>query len=540
MKAALNILRSSITREEKFLDDRSRDSFSSVNSDSRKEIDINTQSCVKTGSLQMKTSTKWEVFYFILLPTELLRCSSESENGTIDIKETYKLDATCCVFETTPGSFTGFKVVISDIVLHFMGDDEETMHSWIRIIGDLISQFPEDPLLQAALNRIDDDDFYDVLFLEHKPLVGLIFTRICEWAIVKTSNFKQTGVYPGSILSSINDEVVYTQPYKMAVQKLKSWEPPLKLTFRRAPSKIGYLHLKNIKNATSRRSSRNLFNSSWSKKFFILREGHLLYQESDNENATVKEDFQLRGCYVSLISEIESSNNNSSIKSNNNSSIKSNNDTDRPYCLQLESKGSYLVVSGDSSEDIMDWAIAIYHSIILANGGSYVVSRERKRLIQLKQLEEEAAYKKKIEEENKIKKELKKERDLEINRKLLQAIELNDMNALRELIKEIEVIEDNDDNYNNNNNDVDDSNNIDYELLEKARERLYTKEKESKSYGNSNNSSNEQKTTNSYPFSNLICTRESNKSHKTTGRKPKTFHETSEQDTHTTWFCGVF
>eukprot|EP01036_Dinobryon_divergens_P050838 gene50838-68054_t len=46
-------------------------------------------------------------------------------------------------------------------------------------------------------------------------------------------------------------------------------------------------------------------------------------------------------------------------------------------------KGSYLVVSGNSSEDIMDWAIAIYHAIILANGGSCVVSRERERLMKL-------------------------------------------------------------------------------------------------------------------------------------------------------------
>ena len=89
--------------------------------------------------------------------------------------------------------------------------------------------------------RIDDDEFYTVTFEGKQPL-GVVFERSGDWAIIKSStNTHETGILVGSVLSKINARSYILDNYQNAIDRLKGWEPPLSLTFRKAPSKNGFL-----------------------------------------------------------------------------------------------------------------------------------------------------------------------------------------------------------------------------------------------------------------------------------------------------------
>ena len=47
--------------------------------------------------------------------------------------------------------------------------------------------------------------------------------KVAEWAIVKISNFEESGVKVGSVLSAINNVAVVTSPYDEIVAQLQEW-----------------------------------------------------------------------------------------------------------------------------------------------------------------------------------------------------------------------------------------------------------------------------------------------------------------------------
>ena len=51
----------------------------------------------------------------------------------------------------------------------------------------------------------------------------MVLERVGEWAIVKISNYEESGVKEGSVLSAINNVAVVTSPYEEIVSQLQEW-----------------------------------------------------------------------------------------------------------------------------------------------------------------------------------------------------------------------------------------------------------------------------------------------------------------------------
>jgi hypothetical protein len=88
----------------------------------------------------------------------------------------------------------------------------------------------------------------------------------------------------GSVLCAINNEFLLQTPYLQVVEQLKNWEPPLTLSFRQAPEKIGYLK-KKVNTSLAKE------NSQWKVRFFILGEGKLSYKKTDSEDSFIRDGF---------------------------------------------------------------------------------------------------------------------------------------------------------------------------------------------------------------------------------------------------------
>jgi hypothetical protein len=271
----------------------------------------------------------------------------------MEVFDLYEIHPSCSVFETNLGPFA-FELVTSSKVLHVMSDSIESTTAWIHAIRNSIANSvpkADDPLLQAALNRLEEDVFYDVSFHEDKPL-GLLLERSGEWAIVKLSNFRDTGISIGSALTSINGESCILKPYAATIDKLKNWRPPLHLGFRRAPKKSGFL----VKLARQRRGSNS---KNWKRRFFVLEEGRLVSKEVDSADSPIKGNVSLMGSAVSLVSSVE---------------------TGKFFCFRVVSGITSLTMQGETLDEMMDWASCLYHAIAIANGGAHILGIERKRV----------------------------------------------------------------------------------------------------------------------------------------------------------------
>jgi hypothetical protein len=312
------------------------------------------ENATKRGKLRMrpqKGGDIWDEYYFVLTATELLVMEKNSENQMVVI-DLYEIHPNCSVFETNLGHYA-FELVTSKKVLHVMSDSRESTAAWINAIRTSIANSqPEtdDPLLQAALVRMEEDVFYDVSFHEDKPL-GVVLERSGEWAIVKLSNHRETGVSIGSALTSINGESCILKSYSHTIEKLKNWKPPLHLGFRRAPKKTGYL----VKLSRQRRGNSQ---KNWKERYFVLDEGRLVYKENNTPDSPIKGDVPLMGSAVSLISSTE---------------------TGKFFCFRVVSGVTSLVMQAMTMDDMMDWASTLYHAIAIANGGAHILNIEKKR-----------------------------------------------------------------------------------------------------------------------------------------------------------------
>ena len=341
--------------------------FAAVEKATVERIENAYENATKRGKLRMrppKGGDVWDEYYFVLTAAEILVMEKNSE-GQMEVIDMYEIHPNCSVFETNLGHYA-FELVTSKKVLHVMSDSRESTSAWIHAIrASIANSQPEadDPLLAAALAKMEEDIFYDVSFHEDKPL-GVVLERSGEWAIVKLSNQRETGVSIGSALTSINGESCVLKSYAQTIEKLKNWKPPLHLGFRRAPHKSGYL----VKLSRQRRGNTQ---KNWKERFFVLDEGRLIYKESNSADAPIKGDVPLMGSAVSLVSSAE---------------------TGKFFCFRVVSGVTSLVMQGLTMDEMVDWASTLYHAIAIANGGSHILSMERKRV------EEEAARERAREE----------------------------------------------------------------------------------------------------------------------------------------------
>ncbi len=120
-------------------------------------------------------------------------------------------------------------------------NSEEAREAWMAALRRSAAESTlsaDDPVREAATHA--HDSFYEKLF-EVKQSLGVTLAQHGEWAVVKVSNEAESGISIGSVLSGVNGRSVITSSYKDAVELLRGWQPPLTLTFRRAPSKSGVL-----------------------------------------------------------------------------------------------------------------------------------------------------------------------------------------------------------------------------------------------------------------------------------------------------------
>jgi hypothetical protein len=161
-----------------------------------------------------------------LVGTEILiRESDEDESSSSDVLEGIELDPTSSVFETNLGPHA-FEVVTPKKILHFISESEEMSNLWILSVRSTISTCEldlTDPFIKTISQRIQLDLYYEVEFRENKPL-GVVLERSHESAIVKMSNFKESGIEVGSVLTSINEINVSNRKYQETISYLKQWK----------------------------------------------------------------------------------------------------------------------------------------------------------------------------------------------------------------------------------------------------------------------------------------------------------------------------
>lgn len=257
----------------------------------------------KVGRLGMRTNKggMWPIHQFKLCTSAVLvfAIDEETSEQTNECVISFTLSPSCSVFGTNLGENT-FELVTTSKVLHACASSMGEMEEWIIAIRQAINESildTSDELFQQALLKIDNDDFYEVRFKVKAPL-GVVFERSGEWAIIKASNRQaSTGIQVGSVLWAINGKSVVLDSYHDTIEKLKDWQPELRLGFRRVPPKQGFL-MKQSK------SKQNPEKRIWKKRYFILGEGKLAYKDKMDDEG-VKNELPLMGSAVSLVTSEE-------------------------------------------------------------------------------------------------------------------------------------------------------------------------------------------------------------------------------------------
>jgi len=241
-------------------------------------LDGSGDSIRKQGLLLMRTPTEaWVKMTFYLTDLDLLvvDLTLPEEKQAV---EAFRITPNSGVFETNLGEHT-FELVTPQKVLHALPANEQEGQEWIEAIRQVIANSyldNNDPLLQSAMLKIDDDEFLTVT-IEEKRSLGITFERAGEWAIVKAAKL-DSGIPIGAVLSQINNNSTILATYAATIDQLKSWMPPLSLRFRLPPCKYGYL----LKESKSRRDSSK---KVWKKRFFVLGNGRLCYKDSAEPEA---------------------------------------------------------------------------------------------------------------------------------------------------------------------------------------------------------------------------------------------------------------
>ena len=137
-----------------------------------------------------------------------------------------------------------FQVVTPYLVAHLDSETEQDTVKWIRSLQKAAKNSPADHLpdkiLRAGRKIALEENLYDVVFNEKKPLGMKLKPKSKRWAIV-TQAKPDSGIAVGSVLAAVNEQQVHTTGYHQVVTVLKQWAPPLKLTFRAPPKGGGFL-----------------------------------------------------------------------------------------------------------------------------------------------------------------------------------------------------------------------------------------------------------------------------------------------------------
>jgi len=312
-----------------------------------KSADQLSTDCMKSGFLSIRPKqggTDWLDRYYILKENKVYQFQ---DSDSVQPANIYVLSPNCSVFETKLKK-DSFELVTNSRVLHFQGASTDDTKAWITVLRQAIGESKHeqmDPLLEAAKKQ--KNVFYDVTFETKKPL-GLVLERSANWALVKIANQDSTHVTVGSALNTVNDDSVVLNDYNDTIKLLTAWSPPLKLGFRLAPEKKGWV----TKQGRGRKTKRK----NWKPRYFVLAEGRLSYYSDSGPDAELKGVVHLMGSAVSLVPRSE---------------------TGQYFCFKIVSGITGIVMQGLTVDDMMEWAVTIYHAIAVANGGGFILDVER-------------------------------------------------------------------------------------------------------------------------------------------------------------------
>jgi hypothetical protein len=156
-------------------------------------------------------------------------------------KGRFTLTADSCVYETNLKPFA-FELVTPDKVLHVSASSKKDKLDWInhlrQAIKNCIDSFVPDEVTQLGIQRSNHDQFYDVVFNMKRP-IGVTLEQHGEWAVVKLVTNVQEQVEIGSVLTKVNGQNVMLDSYHTTVSRIRGWTPPMTLTFRKAPTRVG-------------------------------------------------------------------------------------------------------------------------------------------------------------------------------------------------------------------------------------------------------------------------------------------------------------
>lgn len=342
------------------------------------EVKENLNNATLRSILGMKPpgDAPWRSMYVSLIKDEVVIMQVNAEGEPLGVVNIFKIDAHTKISETSLRP-NAFEIVNSDRIIHLCAKSREAMEEWFSHIKPLIPEkkvtvitvreengevheeivpeevdeesnvLSDDILHLDALALIPKDVFYQVSFKENKA-IGIVLERAGEWAMTKIADFKETGIRPGSALTFVNKDTVIFDEYDNTISRFKDWKPPLKLVFRQAPSKFGYL--------TKKSSTPG---GKWRKYYYLLMDGKLAYKSSDDEKEKKIGEYSLVGGYVSFVSEREAG---------------------KKFCFKFISGSKCLVLHATSQQHMREWAAILYHAIAIANGGKHIIEYERERM----------------------------------------------------------------------------------------------------------------------------------------------------------------
>ncbi|KAH8086703.1 hypothetical protein JL720_7143 [Aureococcus anophagefferens] len=274
-----------------------------------------------TQPLKAQRDDPWPLRFYALTSSALYKAEDKYSLEALNV---YLMEPTCSVYHTRLYA-NAFELVTTQGALHLYGSSKEETEAWIDALRGAIANsrgLSSDPLLSAA-KRIPLET-YDVHFATKQKLklcgnqifnptsmLNIVLERAAEWAVVKHVRAPAAGGSPsaavteGSALVAVDGDSTMIAPYQDTIKRLTGWQPPLTLTFARAPVLSGWLH-KQARGRSARTGGASGAKNNWKERYFVLKESKLSYYTSKDDEESLKDRIHLMGSVVSLVPNQES------------------------------------------------------------------------------------------------------------------------------------------------------------------------------------------------------------------------------------------
>lgn len=306
---------------------------------------------VHSGTLlYLDDSMKWKKTYVVM--TEDCIFFHEHRRTGFGSPLRYVLTPNVMIFATTLNEHS-FELVLFSDSIHLSAFSDFERGEWVCFLEKLIPRSNYDqsnPLQMASLDN-DVEELEVEFHSESDP--GILLERRGNWAIATlVSESLSRKVCQGSVLSGISGLPTLLTGFD--VNALAFWKPPLRLSFKLSPRKMGWLTLMTNEKGRRLRRSHSLV---WEKVYATLSSGTISLFCVKMDGKSKKRSFGLYGSAVGLVD---------------------SNDTDgSKHCFRVLDGIEYVVLQAESQTSQMEWSIAIAHSISMENGGGILLDKQK-------------------------------------------------------------------------------------------------------------------------------------------------------------------